>query len=352
MLRQDANSDLEHQIGQYRIIFKQGEPFTPVLLRVQNDPVAIFGKILDQNSKSYTRINDFVNMARKMVKAGLTSRSKTGQSILTNNPELRQEDIAEQRVTCMCIDAALNDDDFETAYSYVMSRLEALAGPAQSRKADPSSGGSGLAAERPPVILDDWSWKAALQAGKYRRNQHTIKPTHLGNSNSNLEIRHLQQRMDCLSLALRCAPSSALQEILNTFRRCEEELEAQVKQEEESEAAWDAQGDDHVMPGGFSTSNDNERIRRSSVPAEEAPISLFELSRAGMARAQSGLSALSNLQVTKNNEHGGGLGSETAAQRTRKRDQLKEAAVGRLASGVGWLIGAPAPAQAQEEESS
>jgi hypothetical protein len=287
-----------------------------------------------------------------MVKAGLTSRSKKGNHSSSQNLDPEAVNVAEKRVTCMCIDAALNDDDFETAYSYVMSRLEALAGPAQSRTVDPSSGGSGLAAERPPNILDDWSWKAALQAGKYRRNQHTVKPTHLGNSSGNLEIRHLQQRMDCLSLALRCAPSSALQEILNTFRRCEEELDTQVKQEEEQEAAWDAQGDDQVMPGGFATSSRNETARGSSMPAEEAPISLFELSRAGMARAQSGLSALSKLQVTKNNENLGESGTtETAAQRTRKRDQLKNAAVGTLASGVGWLIGAPA-APSNKEDSS
>lgn len=344
--------DLTDQIGQYRIVFKKGEPFTPVLLRINDDPISIFSKILDQNPKSYTRVNDFIHMSRKMVEAGLTSRSKNRNSNLIGKLDLEEENIAEKRVTCMCIDAALNDDDFETAYSYVMSRLEVLAGPAQSRTADSGSGGSGLAAERPPTILDDWSWKAALQAGKYRRNQHTIKPTHLGNASSNLEIRHLQQRMDCLSLALRCGPPSALQEILNTFRRCEEELDTQVKQEEENEAAWDAQADDQVMPGGFTTSNGNEIVRGSSMPAEEAPISLFELSRAGMARAQSGLSALSRLQVTKNNAQLGESGAtETAAQRTRKRDQLKNAAVGTLASGVGWLIGAPAPPSDREDSS-
>ena len=48
--------------------------------------------------------------------------------------------------------------------------------------------------------------------------------------------------MDCLSLALRCAPSSALQEILNAYRRCEEELEMKVREEEEEEDAWDEQG--------------------------------------------------------------------------------------------------------------
>ena len=85
--------------------------------------------------------------------------------------------------------------------------------------------------------LDDWSWRAALQAGRYRRTSQTVKPTHLGNASGNPEIRHLEQRMECLTHAFRLAPKSTLQEIVNVFRRCEEELESLSKQEAEQEAA-------------------------------------------------------------------------------------------------------------------
>jgi len=160
--------------------------------------------------------------------------------------------------------------------------------------------------------------------------------------------------MDCLSFALRCAPKSALQEILNAYRRCEEELETQVKKEEEQEAAWDAQGDQQSqMPGGFALAQKVDNVKSSSRAAEEAPMSLFDLSRASMARAQSGLSALSTLQSNKNIEPpitvrpGSGASGEIAP-RERKRDQLKNVAVGTLASGVGWLIGAPAARDGNE----
>lgn len=79
-------------------------------------------------------------------------------------------------------------------------------------------------------------------------------------------------------------------------------------------------------------------------------MSLFDLSRASVARAQSGFASLSMLRGN-GTQQSRPISSESAensrvstpdsgAQRTRKRDQLRDAAVGGLASGVGWLIGA------------
>ncbi|KAH8663535.1 Sec39 domain-containing protein [Tricladium varicosporioides] len=352
-----------HLIGQYRLVFKQGEPFKPVTLRVHGDPISILGKVLEQNPKSYTKINNFVDMGRAMAKAGLTVRDIGGESTLDSQKVLPEQLlIAEKRVVSMCIDAALAEDDFETAYSYVVTRLKIVAGPSHSRTPEISRKFSGLVAEVPPKQLDDWSWRAALQAGKYRRTAQTVKPSHLGNSTSNLEIRHLEQRMECLSQALRLAPKATLQEILNVYRRCEEELETQVRQEAEQEEAWDEQGD-QAIPGGFGTvGKHNNTASPMSRAAEEAPMSLFDLSRASMARAQSGFSALASLRGNPNEHQRTASGSSTGgnntpregtsdATRVRKRDQLKNAAVGGLASGVGWLIGAqPAPVNAASED--
>jgi hypothetical protein len=334
-----------HAVGEYRLVLKQGEPFTPVALRVHSDPISIIGRILEQNPRSYTKISDFIWMGKEMTKAGLTVRDTAVDSTLKKQQFLGQESVAERRIVAMCISAALAEDDFESAYSYVTTRLAAIASQAHTRTPDLGRRG-GLFAEPPPGIIDDWSWKAALEAGKYRRTLQTIKPTHLGNTSGNPEIRHLEQRMDCLSHALRFAPKLTLQEILNAYRRCEEELEMQVKLEAEQEDAWDTQGDDQTMPGGFGGKK-KEHAHVSARSVEEAPMSLFDLSRASMARAQSGFSALANLQNqmgSLNIEAGGesGLDSEasTRGQAMRKRDQLKNVATGALASGVGWLIGA------------
>lgn len=338
---------LTDRAGNFRLVFRQGEPFKPATLRQQEDPIATISKILDQNIHSYTSIDSLIDLGKGMVKAGLI---KGGAS-----PE-EKESIAEKRVVAMCIDAALTEDDFETAYSYVVTRLKAIGGPAHEKVPELERSNSGLAFVPTPKAIDDWSWRAALQAGKYRRNQLTVKPTHLGNASGNPEIRHLEQRMECLSQALKLAPKATLQEILNVFRRCEEELQSHVEREQEQSEAWDKQGDENsAMPGGFAPTPKPTKTSRAT---EEAPMSLFELSRATLGSAlstmqkntPSGKSHSPNVtpgspvgEVVDPLSHStGSLGSAPV----RKRDQLRNVAVGGLASGVGWLIGAPAPAPA------
>jgi hypothetical protein len=324
-----------HALSEYRLVLKKGEPFTPVVLRVHTDPVSIVGKVLEQNPKSYTNIQDLLEIGSNMASAGLVAASKPGQSNIALERLVDHHTVTRRRVTAMCVDAALTEDDFETAYSYVVNRLASVADPTQ--------------------ITDEYSWKAALQAGKYRRTARTVKPTHIGTANGNLDIRHLEQRIECLSTALRIAPSATLQEILNVFRRCEEELNAAVKAEEAQETAWDDQGDLQAMPGAFSSTVPAGVVKNATKSprlAEEAPMSLFDLSRASMARAQRNLSALSSLQrseQSRSSDADGVLDEVTGQPRVRKRDQLREAAVGTLASGVGWLIGAQ-PVRSQESE--
>ncbi|KAI6379782.1 hypothetical protein MCOR25_001913 [Pyricularia grisea] len=350
--RLEALLKATHSLSNYRLVLKQGEPFTPVVMRVHPDPISIVAKVLEQNPKSYTNIQGLIDLGNHMVEAGLTVRDQHGHSILT--PELKpiERSMAEKRITAMCVDAALNEDDFETAYSYVVNRLASITAPAAGKDA----------------IVDEWSWKAALQAGKYRRTAKTLRPTHLGNTSSNPEIRHLEQRIECLSTALRIAPAATLQEILNTFRRCEEELDVAVRAEADSENAWDDKGDLTTMPGGYSASAATNTTTRSQTTSfssaarsnqtEESPLSLFDLSRATARLASRNFSALSSLKrsgeqaarsSTDHNDSSlaSSIGSlhdgpaDSDHPRARKRDQLREAALGSLVSGVGWLVGAP-----------
>ncbi|KAI1469989.1 secretory pathway Sec39 [Daldinia caldariorum] len=323
-----------HALNEYRLTLKKGEPFIPIMLRVHPDPISLIGKVLEQNPKSYTRVQDFLEIGTNMIDAGLLTNTKAGQTNSTVD-QAAQRSVIEKRIIAMCVDAALTEDDFETAYSYVVNRLAA-------DNRTPAKLGAAKSNTAP--IVDDYSWKAALQAGKYRRTARTIKPTHIGTASGNLDIRHLEQRIECLATALRIAPPATLQEILNVFRKCEEELNAAAKAEEEQASAWDDKGDVEVMPGAFSATVPAGVVRNASKPSssrhvEEAPMSLFDLSRASMARAQRNLTALSSLRRSENARSDETRG-ETGEPRARKRDQLRDVAVGTLASGVGWLIGA------------
>ncbi|KAK2017896.1 secretory pathway protein Sec39 [Colletotrichum eremochloae] len=355
--RIDSLLKATHALSDYRLVLRQGEPFSPVVLRVHSDPVSIIGKVLEQNPKSYTRIHDLLDVGVNMVRAGLVDRSKRGVPAQVMEDEEACTGISKRRITAMCIETALKENDFETAYSYVVNRLSGQVN--HSRTASRVQ------------LHDDWSWRAALQAGQYIRTAQTVRPTHLGNASGNPNIRHLEQRIDCLATALRIAPPSQLQEILKTFRRCEEQLDSALKEEAAQEADLDAAAANlqSGMPGGFEGAptaarphipSDPQQPRLSagtSKATDDAPMSLFDLSRATARAASRNFAALSTLQ-----QSAGGKTSVPAPAhpssasvassdgdphddqpRARKRDQLREAAMGTLTSGVGWLIGAPAP---------
>ncbi|TKW54626.1 Protein transport protein sec39 [Colletotrichum tanaceti] len=359
--RIDSLLKATHALSDYRLVLRQGEPFSPVVLRVHSDPVSIIGKVLEQNPKSYTRIHDLLNVGSNMVRAGLVDRGKRRVAVNVAEHEKAHINTTEKRITAMCIEAALKEDDFETAYSYVVNRL--------SGQVDHSMTASAAKLE------DDWSWRAALQAGQYIRTARTVRPTHLGNASGNPDIRHLEQRIDCLATALRIAPPSQLQEILKTFRRCEEQLDSALQEEAVREADLDAAAADinSGMPGGFnavptaarSYKPVGPRQTRSSAgtskAGDDAPMSLFDLSRATARAASRNFAALSTLQQSAGGKALTPAPASAASvpigdgdphddhPRARKRDQLREAAMGTLTSGVGWLIGAPASAPSPQQ---
>ncbi|KAG6321788.1 hypothetical protein E4U22_001307 [Claviceps purpurea] len=323
-----------HALSGYRLVLRAGESVSPVVLRVHSDPISIVGKILAQNPGAYTRLQEFLEMGINISEAGLPCHSVhlTASSLTTEQLQAHKE-VSERRITALCIQAALSEEDFETAYSYVASRLSTQAGNASS------------AAQ---YVMDDWSWRAALQAGQYIRTERSKKPTHLGTASGNPTIRHLQQRLECLATALRVAPTSELQDILQSFRRCEEQLDSAIKEEATNEAAWDAEADAGRLPGSFDRPLVDElclsrtlNASAASRQTDEAPMSLFDLSRATARVAQKNLSIMSGLKSISGDV--GLVGQELheeSNQRVRKRDQLREAATGTLVSGVGWLIGA------------
>ncbi|KAI1024849.1 hypothetical protein LB504_009953 [Fusarium proliferatum] len=325
-----------HALSDYRLVLKQGEPFSPVVLRVHSDPVSIIEKVLEQNPKAYTRLQEFEELGNNMTDANLPICVRPGKQQPLAEHQDAVRPLVTKRIFAMCVEAALREDDFETAYSYVVTRLGA------DENVHKSQAG----------ISDEWSWKAALGAGKYVRTERSQKPTHLGTASGNPEIRHLEQRIECLATSLRIAPPFQLQEVLKTFRRCEEQLDAAIKEEAAREAAWDTAGDLSGLPGSFDTPGPDKAYPPRNISAsttarqaEEAPMSLFDLSRATARVASRNLTVLSSLQGSftsdKTNAESESSEYELHEQnRTRKRDQLREAATGTLVSGVGWLLGA------------
>ena len=368
-----------HAMSFYTLVLQHGVPFQPVSIRASEDPVGIIGKILEQNARSYTKLDDLSEIGRNLVVGRVRDAElEDGDVDLAGGgggegKEAEEEDVstATRRVTGMAIDAALAEDDFETAYSYVMNRLT----PATSTTASSQT-------------PDNTSYLAALAAGDYRFPSSTSHPTN-SSTNSATTPRHLSQRLDLLSHALLLAPPHALPSVLATWRRCEEELLAAQTADAEADAAHNDLA--HSVPGGRGGDRKGKHVSNGTgaapgafdavtvqdpqLPArvemgrgtlgaagDEAPMGLFDVARgaaAALGRSSGvganlpnlgGLPSLGGLRAAlphtveegggQHDVHGNIVEGGAAGGRVRRRDMVASAVTGGLASGLGWMLGA------------
>jgi protein transport protein SEC39 len=357
-----------HSLSFYHLTLQHGVPFKPVSIRVHQDPISLISKVLEQNSKAYTQLDDLIAIGRGLVAAGLpNSEKEQNEEPLTPTSEdpmgskMLQSD---HRITYDAIIAALSSNDFDTAYSYILTRL--------SPSSTPSDSSSG------PV--DDTSWRAAYAAGRHRPSSSSA-----ADSSPSHQIALLSKRMDLLSLALTLVPSpDPLPDMLTTWQKCDHELSALRAREAAEEKAWDDRGDTLTsVPGGFGLEDRDidaaetrrEREKRGAArkarggPAggtrfdeDEAPMGLFDVAR-GAARAigtsafplrgaggaqavkvgdREGPQSRGSGEYARSITGAGGSGGsgDEGQQRVRKRDMVSKMVTGGLVSGLGWVLGA------------
>lgn len=334
----------------YSLTLQHGVPFQPVNIRASLDPLSLLPKLLEQNANSYTKLDDLIGIGRNLIAAGLPLRNADGDLIdRSQETDLSKKSkllIAEKRVIYMCVEAALTDGDFETAYSYVVNRLA----PQDTIPSSVNNTEDDVDAQE-----DDVSWRAAFLAGRYRPPTHA-QPT----------LRRLDQRTELLSLALLLAPPASLSEVLGVWRRCEEETNALLAAETEAEEAFDDRADKRrSVPGGFADAETEGMVfgqprrevgRFNSAATrrdaeQEAPMGLFDVAR-GAAKAFSrnafplrGAAAATTAaapapQHAPTGEQNLHEGATDEGGRVRRRDMVASAVTGGLASGIGWMLGA------------
>lgn len=340
-----------HALSFYSLTLQHGVPFQPVSIRVHSDPLFLIEKVLDQNPKGYTKLDDLLSIGRNLVAAGFPAMLPDDESHHEHTPASDEDAplIAERRITSLAISSALASDDFGTAYSYIVINL---ASPAILPTTSPTTNST---------TKDDISWRAVYNAGRYRPPATNTTPS----AALHPQITQLSQRMELLSLALVLVPTpDPLPEILGAWRRCDEELNALHTRETEEEEVWDTKGDNlSMLPGGFGPATDSEQdaletrqqhARRARTQQqlnrshqEEAPMGLFEVARGAAmalhknafplqsARQQDGQHALRENEKQDYDED-----AEGEEGRLRKRDMVSNMVTGGLASGIGWVLGA------------
>ena len=284
----------------------------------------------------------------------------------------KRKSAAERRIIGMAIEAALAEDDFETAYSYVVNCLSPPSAPMYlTPTSSPSS-------RRPSVLAlsthrrqqgkedaDDVSWRAAFLAGRHQSSSLSESHTSTGSS-APPGLRRLEQRMELLSQALLLAPSSHLPEVLDVWQQCEAEMIAVLAHEIEVDQRFNDQAD-RKLPGAFINETVAVQSRREvgRGAVEEAPMGLFDVARdaaaafsrsafplrgasiSGLARSEDGSrgkagigEGLEGSRISSDLEsEAGSIGGSEEGGRVRKRDMVANAVTGGLASGLGWVLG-------------
>lgn len=347
-----------HALSFYSLTLQHGVPFKPVNIRASRDPIELINKVLEQNTRSFAQLDDLIGVAQNLVLAGFVSGDgedeATGDERSSAQISRQQQDVG-RRVTFMAVEAALREDDFETAYSYIVSRLT----PSSLAEAKPRQHSRGASdhsvASRAAKNEDDISWRAAYLAGRYRPSR-----------SSPPSLRWLEQRKELLSLALLLAPTHALTDILSSWRRCEEELSTMQAAQQAEEQDFDDKADRRepsTLPGHFALSDQPELVlnqKRREVGRmtaarsggdNEAPLSMFDLTR-NAARALSrnvDLGHAHDRVAEGSRENSMDLqrssNAEDGEQRVRRRDMVANAVSGGLANGIGWVLGAKPVAQ-------
>ncbi|KAJ4304553.1 hypothetical protein N0V90_000079 [Kalmusia sp. IMI 367209] len=355
-----------HAMSFYSLILQHGVPFQPVNIRVSADPLSLIKKLLEQNLRSYTHLDDLISIGQNLVVAmpsTLMDDDSTHNNLNAVAVE-KKKAAAERRVIGMTVEAALAEDDFETAYSYVVNRLTPhQPDPAESPSVSTSSQRFSFGSYDSVTQEDegeDVAWRAALQAGRHRSSPSSSLSWSQTNTAAltaaRPNLRRLEQRMELLSQALLLTPGRHLEEVLAVWKECETEMMNLLAEETEAEERHNDAAD-RRLPGTFAEAiivQPRREVGRGAV--EEAPMGLFDVARGAAAafsksafplrgnnRTASGAESrdpnYDSGRVSMDLSDSGSINS-AGDERVRKRDQLANAVTGGLASGLGWVLGA------------
>jgi hypothetical protein len=277
-----------HALSTYHLPSSHNTPLLPVQIRIHPDPLSLISKLLDSNPRSFLKSDALITIGKDLIFG-------TGGDISSS--------AVEEKVLGMCTEAALGEEDFETAYAYITSRL------------------------LPHTVASDEArstlWRTSLLAGRFGSSYSALAGT-IPLSPAALKL--LAQKRELLAWALAYCPPDAAADVLAQWRRNEEEIEVLLEREERAE-------EEHAKLG-LATA------RRASVSREgEVPQSLLEVAR-GAARVWGSSGRGGAGEGWGIGGGSGGGGHESHAARERKRDIVGEMVTRGLAGGLGWVLGA------------
>jgi len=268
-------------------------PLLPVQIRIHPDPLSLLSRLLSSNPRSYQHPDVLLQIGSDLVHGTGGSEADTAA--------------AEPRVLGMCAEAALDEDDFESAYAYITSRLL------------PSATSRNEAAR-------STLWRTALLAGRFQSPYAILSGTL---PRGPAALASLEKKRELLAWALAYCPAEAVGDVLGSWRRNEADAEMLMEAEELAE-------EEHARSSGGGVAQ--RRMSMSVARDGESPQSLFEVAK-GAAR------------VFSSGVVGAGIVAPPAKEgqeRERKRDVVSGMVTRGLVGGLGWVLGAQPSVEVQQ----
>ncbi|KAG5438407.1 hypothetical protein PCANB_002896 [Pneumocystis canis] len=264
--------------------------FTPMQIRLHNNPFEILENFLSSNPGIYNSIDKIMDISNNLIFA-------------MNKNDLFQEKEIQAKVLCIIAETALSQDDFHFAYNICVNNMFSLFKTADINTTD---------------ALINIIWKSCFQISK----KHEIKDE---------SSENIKKKMYLLSKVINICPKEHLVEVLNVWRQFEKE-QLSIK-----------------IPNEISDFNSNSVISYSSITKSmRIPKSLF-LSASKAARTlgttlsstsfpfnKQKISYIVEKNITKKHpEHN----KQESKSSNNKLDILADVVTQKFTSGLGWVLG-------------
>lgn len=283
-----------HALSNYSLTLTPGVPITPAQIRMNKDPALLICKVIENNNPVYRESDRMIKILNDLID-GTQLFNQTSRNLETSR--------LQARVYAAIVNAALNDNDFATAYDTCVNKLSPLTSTYSDGK------------------ISEVAWVAFYQAGTYSGRPSTRGATRTPTSES--------QKMELLARAVLICPKEEIEGIIRQWRNLEnKQLYPELAQQEQQQSG---------------------HAPRSSRESRSLLATAAQVGRS-VARSASPLVAGSNgrngsMEINRERSSGEFTGWGTSSSRFGVRDTVKSG----LTQGIGWLLGATPQDPNQEQ---
>jgi hypothetical protein len=280
-----------HALSNYSLTLTPGVPLTPAQIRMNKDPAILVCKVVENNPPVYREGDKMIQILNDLID-GMQLFNQTSRDLETSRMQAR--------VYAAIVTAALNDNDFATAYDTCVNKLSPLSSTYSDSK------------------ISEVAWVAFYQTGTYSGQPSTRGAARTPTADS--------QKMELLARAILICPKEEIEGILRRWTELEnKQLHPELAQQQSGHAPQSSRESRSLLAAAAHVGR--------SVAGSASPLIPGGDGRNG------------SREMERERPLGEVSGWGTSSSRFGVRDTVKSG----LTQGLGWLLGATPQDSNQEQ---